>query len=144
MSPVRAPPGLRAAVVMDYQNVHLVGHEAFPSSRHGDRHECLVDPLLFAQQLLSQRNANQRPGFPGAQLRDLWVYRGLPSSELLPVPIRRRSNLVEDASRDEGFVGVVGSPSTMTTPPGGPRGRRLHPSMLRARLHDRHPGGLTS
>lgn len=81
MSPVPAPPGLRAAVVMDYQNVHLVGHEAFPSARHGDRHECLVDPLLFAQQLLSQRNANQRPGFPDAQLRDLWVYRGLPSSE---------------------------------------------------------------
>lgn len=81
MSPVPAPPALRTAVVMDYQNVHLVGHETFPCSRHLDRHECLVDPLLFAQQLLTARNSNQRPGYPAAQLRDIWVYRGLPSSE---------------------------------------------------------------
>jgi uncharacterized LabA/DUF88 family protein len=66
---------------MDYQNIHLVGHEAFPSSRGKDRHESLVDPLLFAQQLLSTRNGQQRPGFPAAQLREVWVFRGLPSSE---------------------------------------------------------------
>jgi uncharacterized LabA/DUF88 family protein len=71
-------------MVIDYQNVHLVGHEAFPCSRDLDRHRCLVDPLLFAEQVLAARNANQASGYAAAQLRDVWVYRGLPSSEFDP------------------------------------------------------------
>lgn len=84
MNAVPAPPPLRTAVIIDYQNVHLVGHDAFPSSRHADRHTSLVDPLLLSQQLLQRRNDLQRPGFARALLRDVWVYRGLPSSEYDP------------------------------------------------------------
>lgn len=71
---------LRCSVVIDYQNVHLVGHDAFPISRHRPRHECLVDPLLFSQVLLAARNSNQRPGYPVANLARVLVFRGLPSA----------------------------------------------------------------
>lgn len=43
-------PDLRAVVVVDYQNVHLTGHELFAVSRHLPRHESLVDPLHFSNQ----------------------------------------------------------------------------------------------
>lgn len=84
MTAVPGPPPLRTAVVIDYQNVHLVGHEAFPCSRHLERHESLVDPLLFSLELIKQRNLLMQPGFAKATLRDVWVYRGLPSSEYDP------------------------------------------------------------
>ena len=53
MSAAPGPPPLRTAIIIDYQNVHLVGHEAFPSTRYLERHESLVDPLLFALELLN-------------------------------------------------------------------------------------------
>lgn len=81
MTPTPGPPALRTAIVMDYQNVHLVGHDAFECTRLRQRHESLIDPLTFAQQLLAARNALQGPGYARAQLKDVWVYRGLPSSE---------------------------------------------------------------
>ena len=81
MSAVPGPPRLRTAVVIDYQNIHLVGHECFPCSRGLPRHASLIDPLLFSQQLLATRNAAQAAGHPPAHLKDVWVYRGLPSSE---------------------------------------------------------------
>lgn len=84
MNAVPAPPHLRTSVVIDYQNVHLVGHDAFDCSRHHERHESLIDPLQFSHGLLRARNAAQRPGFAHARLCDVWVYRGLPSSEYDP------------------------------------------------------------
>lgn len=84
MTAVPGPPPLKTAVIMDYQNVHLVGHEAFPSTRHLERHKSLVDPLLFSYELLQQRNAMMKPGYAKATLQDVWVYRGLPSSEYDP------------------------------------------------------------
>ena len=53
MSAAPGPPPLRTAIIIDYQNVHLVGHEAFPSTRYLERHESLVDTLLFALELLN-------------------------------------------------------------------------------------------
>lgn len=84
MTAVPGPPPLRTAVVIDYQNVHLVGHDAFPCSRHLGRHESLIDPLLFSRGLINQRNLLMQPGFAKARLCDVWVYRGLPSSEYDP------------------------------------------------------------
>jgi uncharacterized LabA/DUF88 family protein len=78
---VPAPPLLRTSVILDYQNVHLVGHDIFPSSRALARHETLVDPLHFANQLIHHRNANQRAGHRHARLADVWVYRGQPSNK---------------------------------------------------------------
>ncbi|HEV2890778.1 MAG TPA: NYN domain-containing protein [Frankiaceae bacterium] len=72
---------LRAVVVMDYQNVHLVGHHLYDSTRHLPAHESLVDPLLFAQHLIRERNAAQRPGSPHAVLRAVEVFRGQPTPE---------------------------------------------------------------
>lgn len=82
--PLPAPPKLRTSVIVDYQNVHLVGHEAFSSTRNLPRHESLVDPLLFAEQLLKCRNAAQGPGYQHATLGRILVFRGLPSSEYEP------------------------------------------------------------
>lgn len=80
---------LSAVVVIDYQNVHLVGHEAFAGTRHRPRHECLIDPLRFAETLLSIRNAGQRQGHPHAALQRVLVYRGLPSATYDPVDYGR-------------------------------------------------------
>jgi hypothetical protein len=85
-APVPGPPSPRASVVMDYQNVHLTGHELFGAPKHFDKHETLIDPLLYAQQLLRVRNAKQRPGYPPAVLGRVLVYRGQPSDEHDPGP----------------------------------------------------------
>lgn len=72
---------LRATIVVDYQNVHLTGHGLFDSTRYLPKHETLVDPLLFAQQLIRRRNELQRAGMADAVLRQVLVFRGLPSPE---------------------------------------------------------------
>ncbi len=72
---------LRAVVVMDYQNVHLTAHGLFDVSRHRPRHESLVDPLNFANQLMIRRNGLQRPGMAHAVLTKVLVFRGQPSPE---------------------------------------------------------------
>lgn len=68
---------LRAAVVIDYQNVHLTAHDVF--GRPGEeRHDALIHPVHFARTALRQRNAKQRPGYPEAELAETLVFRGLP------------------------------------------------------------------
>lgn len=80
---------LRTAIVIDYQNVHLTGHGRFDSTRFGPKHEALIDPLFFAQQLLQVRNSRQREGAAAAVLRTVDVYRGLPSSDHDPAAYAR-------------------------------------------------------
>lgn len=75
---------LRAAIVMDYQNVHLVGAKLF--APYQPLHEYLIHPLHYAHQLIIARNANQREGAPSAQLERVQVYRGLPSATHDPDP----------------------------------------------------------
>ena len=77
-------PELRAVVVMDYQNVHLTGHGLFPGCQHRPLHECLVDPLRFANQLIQTRNQAQQLGRAYASLSRVLVYRGQPSSDYDP------------------------------------------------------------
>lgn len=77
------PELLRAVVVIDYQNVHLVGHELF-EPRGTAPHVSLIDPLLYANTLLRVRNGLQRDGFPAAVLRNVLVFRGQPSPEQDP------------------------------------------------------------
>jgi hypothetical protein len=72
---------LRAVVVMDYQNVHLTGHDLFAADRGLPRHESLIDPLLFAAELIRSRNRIQRTGYDHAVLSSVLVYRGLPSPD---------------------------------------------------------------
>lgn len=72
---------LRASIVMDYQNVHLVGHSLFAISRDGPPHEALVDPVHFANQLIQARNRAQQQGMDRAEWTQVLVYRGHPSPE---------------------------------------------------------------
>lgn len=96
--PVPAPPPLRATVIIDYQNVHLVGHEAFAHA--APRHETLLDPLKFANQLIRVRNAAQGPGYEKATLSRVLVYRGLPSSEYDPADNSRSLSQQHHWQRD--------------------------------------------
>lgn len=73
---------------MDYQNVHLTAHELFAVSRCLPRHESLVDPVHFGNQLIMSRNRAQRPGMDHAVLSRVLVYRGQPSAEHDPKPYR--------------------------------------------------------
>lgn len=61
MSPVPGPPPLLATIIMDYQNIHVVGYDTFAFSSQS-LHETLIDPLKFSEQLLLARNAAQGPG----------------------------------------------------------------------------------
>lgn len=86
-------PVLRAVVILDYKNVHLVGLNLFEPYR--EPFEFLIHPLHFANQVIVQRNNNQRPGEPDAILSKVLVYRGLPSAEVDPKPYAR--NLAQQA-----------------------------------------------
>ncbi|UUT36420.1 hypothetical protein [Microbacterium elymi] len=86
-------PDLRAAVIIDYQNVHLTGVGLF--EHHQPPHEHLVHPLHFANQLITRRNSNQREGRAHATLRKVLVYRGLPSADIDPKAYAR--NLAQKA-----------------------------------------------
>ncbi|MEX2289242.1 MAG: hypothetical protein WD794_02820 [Mycobacteriales bacterium] len=65
--------------MIDDQNVHLVGHAAF--DKDVPKHETLVDPALYAGQLVAERNRRQREGHAHAVLGEALVYRGEPSAE---------------------------------------------------------------
>lgn len=51
---------LRTVVIIDYQNVHLTGHGLFTASKYLPKHEALIDPLHFANQLIIARNQAQK------------------------------------------------------------------------------------
>lgn len=80
--PLPQAPTPRASVVIDYQNVHMLARECFAPDR--PLHEVLIDPLLFAEELVRRRNAAQGEGYPHIKLGKVLVYRGLPSSEYDP------------------------------------------------------------
>jgi hypothetical protein len=95
------PNNLRASVIIDYQNIHLTGHNSFSGTQHLPRHETLVDPLLFVQQLLATRNANQRPGQPVAVLKRVLVFRGIPAPEHDPKGYARNLAQKSQWERDD-------------------------------------------
>jgi hypothetical protein len=92
---------LRTAIVIDYQNVHLTGHDFFLAGTGTPRHLSLLDPLLFAEELVAARNRAQFPGYALAVLEKVLVYRGHPSQEHDPANSAR--NLAHQAhwERDE-------------------------------------------
>lgn len=92
------PADLRATIVIDYQNVHLVGHSVF--DKHMPKHETLVDPALYAWQLVSERNRRQREGHAHAILGKILVYRGEPSAEHDPNDYARSQRQKSHWERD--------------------------------------------
>lgn len=67
---------LRAAFIIDYQNVHLTAFDVFDP--RGDRHNSLIHPMQFAKRAIEERNFRQRAGHPHAELSHVIAYRGLP------------------------------------------------------------------
>lgn len=93
---------LRASVIIDYQNVHLTGHDLFTSTTNWPRHATLIDPLRFANQLIATRNKRQRPGVgQPAVLRKVLVYRGQPSGEHDPDGYNRSQAQKAQWERDQ-------------------------------------------
>ncbi|MEV8378667.1 hypothetical protein AB0P21_38360 [Kribbella sp. NPDC056861] len=72
----------------------------FESTRYLPKHETLVDPLLFAGQLLAARNRLQMPGMAHATLRRVLVYRGQPSVEHDPEGYARNQAQKSQWERD--------------------------------------------
>jgi uncharacterized LabA/DUF88 family protein len=89
---------LRAAVIIDYQNVHLTGAGLFEPYK--PKHECLIHPLHYANHLIHARNKSQRQGRPAARLARVLVYRGLPSAEQDPKPYVRNLAQQTEWERD--------------------------------------------
>jgi hypothetical protein len=58
--------------------MHLTAHGLYDSTRYGAKHDCLIDTLAFAVNLVDARNGRQRPGHPHAEVVSVLVYRGLP------------------------------------------------------------------
>lgn len=88
---------LRAAVVMDYQNVHLTAHDVF--DRRGHKHDALIHPMKFAETVLRVRNSRQREGHPHAELGEVFVFRGLPHTDYDWEQSRRCSAQAEEWHR---------------------------------------------
>ncbi|MGL5830338.1 MAG: hypothetical protein ACRC0L_12330 [Angustibacter sp.] len=74
----------RAAIVIDYQNLHLTGHYLFPTCSGRPRHKCLIDPLLFGERLMFVWNRAQQQGMAHAVISKILVYRGQPSADFEP------------------------------------------------------------
>lgn len=93
---------LRTAVVIDYQNIHLTGHDEF-ADRTTAKHTTLVHPLHFANQLiLARSNAmTARGGDPGnISLELVDTYRGLPTNAENPRQYRRSQLQMSEWTRD--------------------------------------------
>lgn len=102
--PVPNPPGLRTTVVVDYQNVHLVGWTAFPAYHYRPKHEALIHPGLLADRIVAVRNqahpSVQNLGHRKARVDRVLVYRGLPSNERDPEDYARNLAQMSEWTRD--------------------------------------------
>ncbi|WP_185174926.1 NYN domain-containing protein [Rothia nasimurium] len=62
----------RAALVIDYQNVHLTAHDVFDPT--GPLHNSLIDPLKFAREIERVKQTHTYP----VTVTHIEVFRGLP------------------------------------------------------------------
>lgn len=96
---------LPTLVLIDYQNIHLTAHDLW-APPGTPKHETLVHPLHYANQVLGARNhlltARQREGDARslAQLAGVAVYRGLPSNKHSPSAYRRSLAQRSEWTRD--------------------------------------------
>ena len=75
------------AVIIDYQNIHLTAHDCF-APPGTPKHETLIHPLLFAEQVMKRRRAALTPQWitgvsdlpPIGELAHVAVYRGARSA----------------------------------------------------------------
>lgn len=102
------PTPLSALVVIDYQNMHLTGHDRF-CARGSAPHLCLIHPLHFAVQLLLARETGLASNYRPTQLVRVEVFRGLPSNRHQPSSYRRSQAQLSEWTRDR-RVSVVYRP----------------------------------
>lgn len=95
-----------ATVIIDYQNIHLTGHEIWCPSSEAP-HLCLIHPLHFALQVLQQRNLIRRllakrngSPFEDAVLKRVVAYRGQPSNRHEPTAYARTQAQRSEWTRD--------------------------------------------
>lgn len=103
-----APPQpLSALVVIDYQNIHLTAHQEF-SPAGLQKHETLIHPLHFANQVLIMRThrlavrsmATGEAPPPAVHLDRVQVFRGCPSNKHSPTAYRRSQAQKSEWTRD--------------------------------------------
>lgn len=95
------------AVLIDYQNIHLTAHERF-APVGVQKHETLVHPLKFAEELVKRRNAligqlqvgGRRDVPPLGDLSHVTVYRGSPANKHDPVAYSRSQAQKSEWTRD--------------------------------------------
>jgi len=97
---------------MDYQNVHLTGHQQF-GAQGAPAHLSLVHPGLFADAIDANRKSHHRPG----TISHVFVFRGLPSAEYEPDSNRRNQAQAGEWTRDPR---VIVRPRPLRYPPTWP------------------------
>ena len=88
----------KAVVVIDYQNMHLTAVDVF-----GDKNKAfdsLLDPVLFSETLIKERNSRQRSISTHVVLDSIIVCRGLPSNIHDPRKYARNLAQASHWSRD--------------------------------------------
>ena len=86
-TPFPQPPKLRAAVIIDYQNVHLTARNTFDPD--GPVWNSIIEPTQFARTAIAHRNKKLRPGYQAARLVRVSAFRGLPHVDHEPTQHRR-------------------------------------------------------
>ena len=93
---------LKMAVVVDYQNVHLIAAGLYMPGRPPE--DALIDPYRFASQLAQARNA-KNDDMHQVEVSRVEVFRGLPIPEDDSDAYRR--NQAQQAQWTRGHHGVV-------------------------------------
>jgi uncharacterized LabA/DUF88 family protein len=88
----------KAAVVIDYQNMHLTAVDVFGDKKKA--FDSLLDPVLFSESLILERNNRQKPNMPHVKLESIIVCRGLPSNIHDPRKYSRNLAQASHWSRD--------------------------------------------
>ena len=83
-----------AHLFIDYQNLHLSGHDAFGQ---GPLHKSLIHPGLFADQVQAVRNAKVHTA---VEIAEIHVYRGEPSSAHDAIAAARNKSQASEWTRD--------------------------------------------
>ena len=85
---------MRACLLIDYQNIHLTGHNHF-CPRDLPRHLSLMHPAPYAEQVQKTRNAKRHHKDP-VEIERVIAFRGMPSQRHEPT-----SNARAQAQRSE-------------------------------------------
>lgn len=131
--------GLRLAVLIDYQNIHLTARDVFAPPGSTPR-DTLVHPLLFADELIAARLAAQGdPVQKTAALTHVRVYRGAPSNRheprLYAASLAQRAHWTRDA-RVEVFYRTLRYPPTWPADPAREKGVDVQIAIDFVRLAD--------